>query len=388
MGGVKAKPLSNAEVSSVVMRKTARNTRATRIEARKRFVVIYFSKIVRLALSSKPIFALKEGESYSRVEDDVLFQELENSAVVLGVSCLDQETTARSKLQGPTLARTEDLARFMDESRKLLVLTGAGCSTESGIPDYRDGNGDWKRKQPVRYQAFVANPRTRRRYWARAMIGWDQVASAVPNSAHRCLASLEEAGFVHHLITQNVDGLHQKAGSRKVIDLHGRLDVVRCLGCEARLSREDFQIELKEMNRPWQELEARYAPDGDADLEGADFERFQVPPCRRCDGILKPDVVFFGENVPRERVGRAMSKLQEADALLVVGSSLMVWSGYRFARAAAERGIPIGAVNLGKTRADEALRLKLESRCGPALTSAWERLKNRSLPEKPTTQRT
>jgi NAD-dependent SIR2 family protein deacetylase len=212
------------------------------------------------------------------------------------------------------------------------------------------------------------------------MIGWEQVASAVPNAAHRCLASLEEDGFVHHLITQNVDGLHQKAGSRKVIELHGRLDTVRCLDCGARLSREGFQVELQEINPRWQELEAHYAPDGDADLEGADFKRFRVPPCRRCEGILKPDVVFFGENVPRDRVSRAMGKLHEADALLVVGSSLMVWSGYRFARTAMERGLPVAAINLGKTRADDELRLKLESRCGQALSRAWEHLKTVSLP--------
>ncbi len=271
-------------------------------------------------------------------------------------------------------AKTRDLARFIEQSRKLLVLTGAGCSTESGIPDYRDDNGDWKRKQPVRYQAFVGSDLTRQRYWARAMVGWTQVSSAAPNRAHHCLASLEEAGFVHHLITQNVDGLHQKAGSRRVIDLHGRLETVRCLDCGARLARADFQDELLEVNPQWPawpELTARYAPDGDADLERVDFHRFRVPPCRLCSGILKPDVVFFGENVPRERVGRAMAKLQEADALLVVGSSLMVWSGYRFVQAATKRGIPIGAVNLGRTRADDELRLKVESRCGPALSRVW-----------------
>jgi NAD-dependent SIR2 family protein deacetylase len=189
------------------------------------------------------------------------------------------------------------------------------------------------------------------------------------------LVNLEEAGFVHHLITQNVDGLHQNAGSRRVIDLHGRLDTVLCLGCDARQSRAEFQAELHAANPRWPELTAPSAPDGDADLEEVGYGNFRVPPCPRCDGILKPDVVFFGENVPRERVDQAMEKLQEADALLVVGSSLMVWSGYRFARAAAERGLPMAAVNLGRTRADELLQLKLENRCGPALARACEHLK-------------
>jgi NAD-dependent SIR2 family protein deacetylase len=266
------------------------------------------------------------------------------------------------------------LARFVRQSRRLVVLTGAGCSTESGIPDYRDEAGDWKRNHPVQYREFVGGEHIRKRYWARSMIGWDQVARAVPNPAHRALARMETDGIVNHLITQNVDGLHQKAGSRRVIDLHGRLDTIECLDCAERSSREQFQKELLELNPGWASTTAKYAPDGDADIDGADYSIFRVPGCRNCGGMLKPHVVFFGENVPKERVDRSMAKLEEADALLVVGSSLMIWSGYRFARAAAERGLPIAAVNLGKTRADSELQLKVVARCGDVLPRVMDEL--------------
>jgi NAD-dependent SIR2 family protein deacetylase len=259
------------------------------------------------------------------------------------------------------------LAKFVERANRLLVLTGAGCSTDSGIPDYRDEQGTWKRKQPIRFREFVDHDFARKRYWARSTIGWMQIAQAHPNPAHRALAQLEQSGHVHHLITQNVDGLHQKAGSRKVIDLHGRLDTVQCLGCGARFSREHFQMELLDLNPDWAPLIVSYAPDGDADIEAVDFNAFRVPQCRSCRGILKPDVVFFGENVPKGRVEGAMATLDEAAALLVVGSSLMIWSGYRFARAAVERGLPVAAVNLGKTRADSELQLKIAGRCGEIL---------------------
>ncbi|HET8552413.1 MAG TPA: NAD-dependent protein deacetylase, partial [Gammaproteobacteria bacterium] len=239
------------------------------------------------------------------------------------------------------------LADLIRRSRRLVVLTGAGCSTESGIPDYRDENGDWKHKRPVQFQDFVASESMRRRYWARSLVGWKRMANAQPNAAHRALAALETAGHIHGLITQNVDGLHHKAGSRKIIDLHGRLDCVECLDCRSTIARKDFQAELDRLNPGWRLLVAGIAPDGDALLENVDFDAFKVPACRECGGILKPGVVFFGEAIPRERAAAALGWLEEADALLVVGSSLMVWSGYRFARRAAERGIPIAAINLG-----------------------------------------
>ncbi|HEY0198277.1 MAG TPA: NAD-dependent protein deacetylase [Rhodanobacter sp.] len=264
-------------------------------------------------------------------------------------------------------AESAALSGFVAAHQRLFVITGAGCSTDSGIPDYRDTNGDWKRVQPVTYQAFVGNPLTRQRYWARSLIGWRSFGQARPNAAHRALVRLEQSGKLALLLTQNVDGLHEAAGSRHVIDLHGRLDQVRCLACELRLPRDDFQAQLASLNPGWAELHAADAPDGDADLEAGDFSQFKVPACPRCGGMLKPDVVFFGENVPRARVTAAMQALEEADAVLVVGSSLMVFSGYRFVHAAAQAGKPIAAVNMGRTRADALLSLKIEQPCAQAL---------------------
>jgi NAD-dependent SIR2 family protein deacetylase len=259
------------------------------------------------------------------------------------------------------------LQDFIDRHRRLFVLTGAGCSTNSGIPDYRDANGQWKRVQPMSYQAFMGAQAARQRYWARSMVGWRRFVRAQPNGAHRALACLEAMARCEVLLTQNVDRLHQAAGSTRVIDLHGRLDLVRCMGCGRRLPRAEFQDELVRLNRSWVGLEAADAPDGDADLQTAEFSSFVVPNCRDCGEVLKPDVVFFGENVPRERVDTATRHLAEADAMLIVGSSLMVHSGFRFVQAAARAGKPIAAVNLGRTRADELLSFKVAQPCEEAL---------------------
>ena len=265
------------------------------------------------------------------------------------------------------------LAEWLHLHRRVFVLTGAGCSTESGIPDYRDANGAWKRSQPVTWQAFVREPATRSRYWARSFIGWPRVAQAAPNRTHRALASLEGRGGVSLLVTQNVDGLHQRAGSRDVVDLHGRIDTVRCLGCDARIARERLQAELAARNPSWgnptwSSRQAATAPDGDADLE--DTDGFVPPECAACGGMLKPDVVFFGENVPRVRVDDAQSALKRSDAMLVVGSSLMVYSGYRFARMAREAGLPLAILTRGVTRADALATFKLDADCGETLSSA------------------
>ena len=260
-----------------------------------------------------------------------------------------------------------NLEDFVDSHRRLFVLTGAGCSTGSGIPDYRDADGQWKRAQPVTYQAFMSDEKTRRRYWARSLVGWRRIRRARPNDAHRALARLETMGRIELVLTQNVDRLHQAAGSARVIDLHGRIDLVRCTNCEARSPREDLQDELGRLNPDWVELDAIEAPDGDADLDGADFSSFVVPSCGHCGGVLKPDVVFFCENVPRDRVDAAARGLDEADAMLIVGSSLMVYSGFRFVQRAAGAGKPIAAVNLGRTRADALLTLKAEQPCESAL---------------------
>ena len=270
-------------------------------------------------------------------------------------------------MRGTPGIRIDALSHFIERHPRLFVLTGAGCSTDSGIPDYRDSAGEWKRRPPIRYQEFVGNEHARKRYWARSLAGFRRMRLARPNHAHHALATLERRGRIVQLVTQNVDGLHHAAGSENVIDLHGRIDTVRCLGCGQRTSRDELQRELERRNPSFAALDAVEAPDGDADLEGVAFETFDVPSCHACGGLLKPDVVFFGENVPAERVQRAMAPIASSDAMLVVGSSLMIYSGYRFVTAAADAGKPIAAINLGRTRADDLLALKVEDRCSDAL---------------------
>lgn len=269
-----------------------------------------------------------------------------------------------------------DIAGFVVRHPRLVVLTGAGCSTDSGIPDYRDEAGAWKRAQPVTYQDFVGRLYTRQRYWARSIVGFGKMRYAQPNDAHRALATLEARGALELLVTQNVDGLHQAAGSRNVVDLHGRIDTVRCLACHTRVPRDAFQEELTRRNPGFASLDALSAPDGDADLEGIAFDQFDVPACASCGGLMKPDVVFFGEGVPPERVQRVVDAIDAADAMLVVGSSLMVYSGFRFVKAMAEAGKPIAAINRGRTRADELLTLKVETNCASALRALADRLNN------------
>jgi NAD-dependent SIR2 family protein deacetylase len=266
-------------------------------------------------------------------------------------------------------AGAEALARFLERRPRLFVLTGAGCSTASGIPDYRDPAGEWKHARPVQYADFMARHSVRQRYWARSMVGWPRMAAAEPNRAHHSLTALQERGQVERLVTQNVDGLHQKAGTEGVIDLHGRIDGVVCMACRLELSRTDWQAEVAALNPVWERHigAASDRPDGDVDIAAADYAGFVVPPCPRCGGIVKPDVVFFGEAVPAGRVSAAKAALAAADALLVVGSSLMVFSGFRFARHAAEARKPIVIVNRGRTRADDLAALKIDGDCGDVL---------------------
>lgn len=278
------------------------------------------------------------------------------------------------------LSPLAELGDFAARHPRLFVLTGAGCSTDSGIPDYRDTNGDWKRPAPVTFQAFTGDEATRRRYWARSLVGWPTMALARPGAAHRALAQLEAAGRIELLLTQNVDGLHEAAGSRRTIDLHGRIDTVCCLACALRMPRAELQRDLRRRNPAWAALEARAAPDGDADLDGIDFGSFDVPPCPRCGGMLKPDVVFFGESVPRDRVAEAFAALARSDAMLVAGSSLMVYSGFRFVQAAVAAGQPVAMVNLGRTRADALLSLKVEAPVGETLAALADQLGAESAP--------
>ena len=268
----------------------------------------------------------------------------------------------------------EKLLEFTVANTPLFVLTGAGCSTESGIPDYRDPNGNWKYTKPVQYLEFLSRESVRKRYWARSMTGWPRIHSARPNAAHHALARLESAGLIHQLVTQNVDGLHRKAGSERVLDLHGNLENVICIDCRRRIPRIRIQDILFSQNQGFETDYYRAAPDGDAVPDLTDYESFKTPICDVCNGILKPDVIFFGESVPRERIEQAMEKLRESKAIMIVGSSLMVFSGYRFVREAAKYNMPITAINIGKTRADGLFTLKYESSCSGILDRLSRRL--------------
>ncbi len=272
--------------------------------------------------------------------------------------------------------RSNSFSALVDllRGRRIVVLSGAGCSTESGIPDYRGPETRHKARHPIRYRAFRTDPQARQRYWARSALGWPRFQAAEPNHGHRALAALEAVGHVAGIITQNVDGLHQAAGSRTVVELHGALDEVACLQCQALTARQRLQEHLLMLNPGWQRADVALAPDGDADLEEARLRSFRVPPCGRCGGVLKPNVVFFGESVPAPRVSEAWALFDEAEALLVVGSSLTVYSGYRFVRRAAERGLPIGMVNLGSTRGDAEAAVRVEAHCGTVLPTLAGRL--------------
>lgn len=257
-----------------------------------------------------------------------------------------------------------DYAREQLAGKSILVLTGAGVSTESGIPDYR-GEGKTER-HPMTFDVFMGTETARARYWARSYVGWSVIANAKPNGGHFALAQAESLGRISHIITQNVDSLHQQAGSKKVTELHGRLDKVICMSCRSLIDRLMMDSLIEEVNPSIKkDMSVEFTPDGDAEIEAtADF---RIPPCPSCGGILKPDVVFFGESVPTERVASTMDQLDRADALLVAGSSLTVNSGMRFARAANKAGKPIVIVNVGPTKADEIALAKIEAPTSIAL---------------------
>lgn len=268
----------------------------------------------------------------------------------------------------------ESLLQLMTD-RRFVVLTGAGISTSSGIPDYRDSEGVRRGRQPMMFQEFLNAPEARRRYWARAMLGWPRVRAAQPNAAHQALARLQQQGLISGVITQNVDTLHDQAGSAEVIELHGSLHWVLCLDCRQRTERDLIQHSLLEQNPYLLGVDAVQAPDGDTLLDPAFEERFQVPHCPHCGGErMKPDVVFFGENVAPPTAVRAMALVEQADGLLAVGTSLMAYSAFRLCRAIADQGKPLVAINLGKTRADELLDLKIAASCEVLLPELAQRM--------------
>ena len=251
---------------------------------------------------------------------------------------------------------------------QIFALTGAGLSADSGIPVYRNHAGNWQRSDPIQHQEFLTQLDKRKRYWARSMLGWKYVTQAKPNPGHIALTKLEATRRLSLLVTQNVDGLHQRSGSHKVIDLHGSLNNVICLKCKAVTKRADLQIQLESLNPELAHYVAAMLPDGDANIDDYDPDQVTVPDCKSCGGVLKPDVVFFGDNVPKQRVAIAKEALLQSDAMLVVGSSLQVFSGYRFCKFAVELGKPIFCINQGLTRADELFEMKLTMDTSSALT--------------------
>jgi NAD-dependent SIR2 family protein deacetylase len=286
------------------------------------------------------------------------------------VACYDERVElASSSSQLGQLGALGPLVQLVRD-RRVVVLSGAGCSTESGIPDYRGPDTPPRPRPPIQHREFVDHPETRRRYWARSTLGWARFSSARPNAAHAALAELEQRGAIAGVITQNVDGLHGAAGSRTVVELHGALSRVQCLACAAVTPRDELQARLLARNPDWlaRTQSVVLAPDGDSDLPEELVAAFELAACTACSGTLMPDVVFFGGSVPRVTLDAAWSLFDRAEVLLVVGSSLTVFSGYRFVRRAAERGVPVAILNRGPTRGDEHAAVRVDARAGAALT--------------------
>lgn len=265
----------------------------------------------------------------------------------------------------------ELLQEFLEPVKRLLVLTGAGISTESGIPDYRgEGVGLYATsdKRPMQHKTFMESAKARKSYWARNFVGWPRWSSLQPNAAHLALAGWERGGRLQHLVTQNVDQLHYKAGCKGVVELHGTNSMVTCMSCTYSGPRMTFQRRLESANPSWEAWSSEVKPDGDVELSAEQVAGFHVPNCPKCEeGILKPYVVFFGDNVPKPRVEAVRRHVEQSDALLVVGSSLFVFSGYRFVTQARELGLPIAILNIGATRADALATLKIEAKAGDVL---------------------
>ncbi|XP_061543609.1 NAD-dependent protein lipoamidase sirtuin-4, mitochondrial [Phycodurus eques] len=263
------------------------------------------------------------------------------------------------------------LQDFVSRATRLFAISGAGLSTESGIPDYRsEGIGLYARtdRRPMQHIEFVRSAKSRQRYWARNFLGWPQFSSHQPNAAHKALQHWEGRGKLHWLVTQNVDALHSKAGQKRLTELHGCAHRVVCLGCGSFSTREELQRRFVDLNPDWRAQAGAVAPDGDVFLEDELACHFMVPSCEVCGGILKPEVTFFGDTVNKDTVQFVHNKLAQSDAVLVIGTSLQVYSGYRFLLAASDRNIPVAIVNIGPTRADHLAQLKVRGRCGEVLS--------------------
>lgn len=256
----------------------------------------------------------------------------------------------------------------------VMVLSGAGISTESGIPDYRGPSASARRASPMTYQIFTGDPVARRRYWARSHLGWRLIDRARPNAGHRAVADLQRAGRLAGIVTQNVDGLHQAAGARDVVDLHGRLDRVRCLDCGQLSDRDELSARLAAANAGWSAEVLGVNPDGDVDLPDEALDGFRTVSCLRCRGVLKPDVAYFGETVPPERVAACYDLLARSRVLLVLGSSLTVMSGHRFVLRAVKQGTPVAIVNQGVTRGDRYAAVTVDAPLGSVLPGLVARL--------------
>ncbi len=268
----------------------------------------------------------------------------------------------------PSEAAVEAVVELLERGG-VLVLSGAGLSTESGIPDYRGPTGSLRKSLPMTYQTFVRDPLARQRYWARSQLGWRLIARAEPNAGHRAVAALQARGALSAVVTQNVDGLHQAGGANGVIELHGNLDRVVCLGCFGRSPRTELDDRLREANATWTAVATAVNPDGDVVLDEAAVATFRVVDCLGCGGVLKPDVVFFGENVPPPKVRHCYDLVERSRSMLVLGSSLAVMSGLRFVKRAAGLGRPVAIVNQGWTRGDEHAAVRLDAPLGATLTA-------------------
>ena len=301
--------------------------------------------------------------------------QLIHNGSIVGTHGHSSDTDYTAYIQAMNIATIdiETLAEFLGRHRRIAVLTGAGISLAAGIPTYRDEHGNRLNSEPIKHQEFLADPAQRQRYWSRSFRGWPAVSSAQPTRAHKTLTQFQSAGHIDTIITQNVDRLHQRAGSQRVTDLHGRLDHVLCLGCNAVHHRDEIQTQLHLHNGPAAAV-ANNRPDGDADLDASVARQFIVPNCPICDGILMPDVVFFGGTVPAQRVKHCMNAIEQADALLAIGSSLQVFSGFRFCRKASQLGKPLLIINPGTTRADDLAQLKLGTDCQDLLDNTYKTL--------------